>query len=74
MDVTIELFAQVHDADHERLSIILSGDQIVLQPEGQPRFQLCRGSLRQINDLVRRHDAAVMAANPTVNAGPEQAC
>lgn len=63
MDLNIELFAQIPDMEHDRLSVILSGDQIILEPEGQPRFLLSKKSFDRLGDLVRRHEAAIAAAN-----------
>jgi hypothetical protein len=63
MELNVELFAQFRDPDHQRLSVILSEDQILLAPEGQARFPLCRASFDHIADLIRRHDAAIAAAN-----------
>lgn len=62
MDFRIELFAQLPDPDHGHLSVIISGDQIVLEPGDGARFHLCRGSFLRIGDLIGRHEAASHAA------------
>lgn len=54
----LELFAEIDDAEHERLSVTLSDGQITLQVPDGPRFWFSRAAFDSLSDLIGRHDRA----------------
>ncbi|WP_417514048.1 hypothetical protein [Minwuia sp.] len=59
MTVMVEVFAQIKDPDHERLSVTLSDGQITLQSADGPRLWFSRATFDQIAELVRQQDIAL---------------
>lgn len=61
-ELTVETFAQIHDPEHLRLSVSISGQEINLRPASGEPFRLSRSSFDGIAEVLARHDAATEAA------------
>ncbi len=57
----LELFARIED-EERALSVILSDDQVTLEPEDGSRVWFSRAAFDRLADLIRRYDAAFAAA------------
>ena len=64
----LELSAQVLDGDDRTITVIVSGDDITLEPASGARIWISRAAWHGIGDLLDRFDRAMAA----VSAPPEE--